>query len=171
MNQLSNYYCFLLLILLLLCRRYVVFCQTLSANDTNSRLSSQPLPVTSSPHPRTFLQFHHSNRTLISAAVLMLPTLLDSSYFFASDVLPRDFMVSVCQRSELRCVPVILHDSFSSVKLLEFWLLPAVDTHCHTSLIFIMLTHLSNKCFLQVEIKLSKIKSTPLLHTKLCSLC
>ena len=90
-------------LLLLLCRRFVVFCQTLSAADTTSCLSSQPARC---PHHTLelfalfmLLHFHHRNTTLISAAVLMLPALLDRSYSFVSAMLPRshwrDFVVSV----------------------------------------------------------------------------
>ena len=106
-----------------------MFFQTLSAKDTNSSSSSQC--ALCRPHYTIqlfavikFLQFHHSNSTLISAALLMLPTILDRSYFFVSDVQQRsqwrDFVVSGCQRSELQCVPSVLPDSSSSVKLLEF---------------------------------------------------
>ena len=78
---------YVLLLLLLWCRCYVVFCQTLSANDANSCLSSQCTLCPSHCTLKlftvfTFLQFHHSNTTLISAVLLMLPTLLDRSYFF-----------------------------------------------------------------------------------------
>jgi hypothetical protein len=85
---------------------------------------------------------------------------------FVSDVLPcsqwRAFVVSRCQRSELRSLPSISPWLFFLSKLTRILitdccrqplpLLTAVDSYCRTSFITTMLTRLSFKCFLQLEI-------------------
>ena len=100
-----------------------------------------------------FLLFHHSNRTDIcgtvdaacpSGQVLFLCWSVTCCHVVSG-------VISWC----LNCSVFLLFypDFPSSVNLLEFWLLTAIDIHCHTSFVSIMLTRFSYNCLLQLQTK------------------